>query len=109
MPQQEDLPPISGDLKALEREIKEAIDEIEAITDRRSNVAADKAEVVKRLEKRGINRHAFRLAMQYAAMGEHAQQNFDVAYALVRKASGKPMQHSFVFDSAKEPKVAAVS
>ncbi len=113
MPQREDLPLITGDLNELKREINAAIDEIEAITDRRSNVAADKAAVVKRLEAKGVNRDAFRLALVYAGWSERKRQNFDVAYALVREARGLPVQGSLDFTakaaSTPKPKMAAVS
>ena len=86
------LPPISGDLVALRREIKDAVGKIEALVDDRASLNADKASIVEGMEAKGINRHSLKMAMKYAAMDEKQRQNFDATYQLVREALGAPIQ-----------------
>lgn len=86
------LPPIRGNLNELKREIVDGVNAIVRLKSEREGVNADKSAIVEKLEAKGINRHALKMAMQYAEMNETKRQNFDMAYELVREAIGEPLQ-----------------
>ena len=86
------LPPITGNINELKREIVDGVNAIVRLKTQREGVNADKSAIIEKLEAKGINRHALKMAMQYAEMSETKRQNFDMAYELVREAIGEPLQ-----------------
>jgi uncharacterized protein (UPF0335 family) len=86
------LPDIGGNMTALKRDIKKAVNEIEGMKDRRSSINADKAAIIERLEAQGINRHALKAVMTYAQMDASGRKNYDLSTQLAREALNLPIQ-----------------
>jgi uncharacterized protein (UPF0335 family) len=82
----------AGDTSKIDKEIVAAQAKIEKIEDERAAMNADKKSIIERLEVRGINKHALKLAFRYAKMDSKQREGFDVAYKVVRRAIGLPLQ-----------------
>jgi len=58
--------------------------------------------IMARFEKYGLNKHAVKAAMRYQGMDKKLRDNYDLSYAVMRKAQGSPLQDDlFVAQAAK--------
>jgi len=76
----------------IEDQIRDAIKNVRGLKNDRSDVNADIQSIRENLNALGIPKKAFDLALAYADMDEDKRRGFDVAYALVRKVAGLPLQ-----------------
>ena len=65
---------------------------LQDIDDKRAELNATKAEVMAKLVAKGMNKDGVKAAMKYYRTAEEKRENFDLSYALTRKALGVPMQ-----------------
>lgn len=80
--------------------ITAAASELDVIAEERKEVNAKKNLVISRLEKYGLNRHAVTAVFRYLKLDEDARDNFDLSYAIARKATGSPLQDDLFEASA---------
>ena len=66
--------------------------QLQDIDDKRAELNATKAEVVAKLVAKGLNKDGVKAAIKYYRTAEEKRENFDLSYAVTRKALGVPMQ-----------------
>jgi hypothetical protein len=98
----------SADVKELLKDIRTGVDVIKAAKLERESYSEDISAAIERLESKGINRHALRMAMRYAEFDEDVRAGFDVAYQLVREAIGVPFEDQ-LFDAKGNPRLVVPS
>jgi hypothetical protein len=103
----ENVAEAGGNLTELKRGISVAFEDIKNLKGKRESVNSSISAIIEDLESKGINRHAFRMAMQYMAMDENQRKGFDFAYEVVREALGEPLQADFDFAPKVDPDVPA--
>lgn len=79
-----------------------AIEEIIALEAERRSINESISAVREKVKSRGINMHAFRAALAYKKMDPAARDGFDDSLAIVREATGLPIQAA-LFDSPPQP------
>lgn len=72
--------------------IHQCAEKIKTLSEDRKAINASVQAVREQVESFGVSKAAFDMAMRYARMDEEQRQGFDVAYAVVRKALGLPIQ-----------------
>lgn len=81
--------------------IAQCVSNVNALDVEGSGVNESKASIYATLKERGIPKKAFNLAREVAGMSTKNQEAFDIAYAICRQASNRPMQAE-LFESAIE-------
>lgn len=87
---------------AVNKPITDAIEQLDSLDAQRQELNAKAKEIIKRLEGKGINRHAFRYARKVMSMSEQKREGFDLSYMLTRQAAGHAMQADWVDISEDE-------
>ena len=83
------------------RKIKKAIADIDALKSERSAINAKISAIIESLEADGINRHSFRYTMLVLGMKESQRQGLDLSYLLCRQATDLPMQQDWIKEQEK--------
>jgi len=83
---------IIGNMTALEKLISDSLRELDQHEDNRTSENAEMAAIREVLAAKGISKKALSAARTYMKLDPDDREGFDVAYALVRKVAGLPMQ-----------------
>lgn len=92
--------------EGLIEKIANAIANVKSLKNDRADVNAEIQAVRENMNALGIPKKAFDMAMKYMDMDPEDRESFDIAYALVRKAGGLPMQDD-LFEAAERRQAAA--
>lgn len=92
MTEKQTPPEVGGNITALKREIKKAVDRIESLKADRTSTNADIQTIMEELKAKGISREAVNAALRYQSWDEAQRRSFDIAYEIVREALGLPKQ-----------------
>jgi len=92
----------------LRQYLSQALSQLAELKADRSATSETISAIYARIKERGINKKAFDMAMAYATLDQPQKEAFDVAYAIVREASGYPLQHDWVQEEAAPPPLQAV-
>lgn len=82
-------------------ELVEAEKDLAEIDDERAELNARKGEITARLVNKGLNKDAVNAAIKYFRTEEDKRQNFDLSYAITRKALGVPIQDDLFVAAAQ--------
>lgn len=86
------MPEIDHNLKKVEDAIRDAITEINQHKEERDDTNAQIQAIREKLKALGIPKKAFDMALSYVNLDPDKREGFDIAYALVRKVAGLPLQ-----------------
>lgn len=85
------------DITALEKEARQAVEELTDLANQSSLINTKKEEVRARMETKGINRHALSAAVKVSKMDEEKLDGYDLSMIILRRAIGNPIQND-LFD-----------
>lgn len=94
------MPEIVGNMTALEKLISDSLKSLDQHEANRSEENAGIAAIREVLAAKGISKKALSAARTYMKLDPDDRQGFDIAYALVRKVGGLPMQDD-LFEAAE--------
>lgn len=83
---------IVGNMTALEKLIADSLKELDRFEGSRTEANAEMSAVREVLAAKGISKKALAAARMYMKLDPDDREGFDIAYALVRKVGGLPMQ-----------------
>lgn len=86
------MPEIIGNMTKLEKLIADSLKELDQQESNRSEANAEMAATREVLAAKGISKKALAAARMYMKLDPEDREGFDIAYALVRKVGGLPMQ-----------------
>lgn len=106
--------PAGGEGQESERESllrqpnQEFLDKLKAANEELNEIAAERKElndkkgaIFANFERYGLNKHAVRAAIKYNSMDPEQRDNFDLSYAVMRKALGQPVQDDMFIAAAE--------
>lgn len=100
------MPEIDHNLKKVEDAIRDAITEINQHKEERDDTNAQIQAIREKLKALGIPKKAFDMALSYVNLDPDKREGFDIAYALVRKVAGLPLQEDLFSAADRKAKEA---
>lgn len=86
------MPEIVGNMTKLEKLISDSLKALDQHEQNRSEENAEMAAIREVLAAKGVSKKALAAARTYMKLDPDDREGFDIAYALVRKVGGLPMQ-----------------
>ena len=82
------------------QKLSNASEEVETINLKRKELNDQLSLIMARFENHGLNKEAVRASIRYNDMNEKQRENYDISYAIMRKAQGQPLQDDLFVASA---------
>lgn len=95
---------IVGNMTKLEKLIADSLKQLDEFEGNRSEANAEMAAVREVLAAKGVSKKALAAARMYMKLDPDDREGFDIAYALVRKVGGLPMQEDLFAAAERKAK-----